>query len=194
MTAYESFVTAKSLIGFNEQDAANLLALAPVFAKHGRGITDTFYAVLGQNPVTARIVEGRVEHLKVTHARWMGELFGGSYDEAYFQNRLKIGLAHVKFGIDPLYVEVVCSIPRTSGYEAIRQEVDDPERLTALFGSYCKIIDLDMLLINLVYNEERLDRLSALNRIGEEVVGEGQRHSEGRVVTCIHRPGARSLT
>lgn len=160
--AYDTFVTAKQFLQFDDQDVSNLKSLAPIFAKHGGHITNAFYDTLGKFPGTSRIIEGRVDSLKSTHGRWMAELFQGEYGETYFQNRTKIGMVHVKVGIDPVYVECVCSILRTTGHEAMRQEIADVKELSNKFASYCKIIDLDLILINLAYNEERLDRLSAV--------------------------------
>jgi hypothetical protein len=66
-----------------------------------------------------------VDALKATHARYLGELFGGDYGEGYFQNRMRVGMVHVKVGLDPYFVEAVMSFLRTSGLLAIRQEVAD---------------------------------------------------------------------
>jgi hypothetical protein len=45
----------------------------------------------------------------------MAELFAGDYGEAYFDNRWKIGLAHVRVGVKPWWVEAVTSFLRTEG-------------------------------------------------------------------------------
>ena len=42
--------------------------------------------------------------------------------------------------------------------------------LSRKFASYCKIIDLDLILINLAYNEERLDRLSAVTGMRRNLI------------------------
>lgn len=157
--SYDVFVRLKEFIQFDSTDQANLVALAPVFAKHGGGITDTFYSTLGRFPETAKQIEGRVDVLKATHGRWMGELFGGNYDEAYFQGRIRIGLAHVRIGLDPHWVEGVMSVIRTEGLRAIAAETPDAATAAARSASFLKICDLDLMIINMAYGEERLDRL-----------------------------------
>lgn len=168
--AYDIFTSAKDFINFSAEDEANLRSLGPVFARHGAAITDAFYGTLARFPATAKLIEGRVDMLKATHHRWMGELFAGDYGETYFHNRVRIGMVHVKVGIDPVFVECVCSLLRVAGHEAMRKEIPDTEELSRKFASYCKIIDLDLILINLAYNEERLDRLSAVTGMRRNLI------------------------
>lgn len=113
-------------------------------------------------------IEGRVDQLKGTHARWMGELFAGDYGEACFQNR--VGMAHVRIGLDTWWVEGVMSFLRTSAAHAIREEVADPEQGTRLLASRVKILDLDLLVINVAYAEERLDRLHNFTGMSRKLI------------------------
>ena len=76
-TPAEIYEELKGFLEFGEDDAARLKTLGSIFAQHGASITDDFYVVLGKNPETAKLIEGRVDALKATHARWMGELFTG---------------------------------------------------------------------------------------------------------------------
>lgn len=154
------FPQMKQFLEFGDGDIANLVRLAPVFAKHGAAITDQFYTILGQYPETARLLDGRVDALKATHKRYLGELFAGDYGETYFQNRLRVGQVHVRVGLDAFFVEAVMSFLRTAGLLAIRQEVADPVEAQALTVSYIKLLDLDLLIVNLAYGEERLTRLT----------------------------------
>lgn len=163
------FEQMKSFLEFGADDAVNLKALGPVFAKHGGRITDDFYLTLEKYPTTAKLIEGRVAALKATHGRWMSELFGGSYDEAYFHNRMKVGMVHVKVGLDPYWVEGVMTHLRLAGLLAIREELsgDEAERR---YASYVKVLDLDLAIINLAYAEERLDRLTRFTGMSRKLL------------------------
>lgn len=156
----ESLLKMKEFVNFGERDVENLKALKPVFEKHGARITDHFYAKLGQFDATKNFLEGRVDHLKQTHKKWMEELFQGEYGEEYFLRRLKIGMAHVRIGLDPTYVEGVMCILRTSCLEAIFQAIPSPSEAMAKYQSLLKILDLDLMAVNLSYSEERLDRMA----------------------------------
>lgn len=166
----EVFEKMKGFIGFDEADVANLTKLAPVFAKHGPTITDQFYTTLEQYPETARLIAGRVDTLKATHHRWMGELFLGEYGDAYFQNRVRIGQAHVRIKLDPFFVEGVMSFLRTAGLLVLREEIKDPDEASQLATSFLKILDLDLLVINMAYGDDRLDRLTKFTGMSRKLL------------------------
>lgn len=169
----------KNFVGFTEADAANLVTLGPVFAKHGPGMTDAFYETLQRFPETLKIIDGRVDALKRTHIRWMGELFAGDYGQSYFDSRYKIGMVHVKVGIDPYFVEAVMDVLRTAGLAAIFTEVEDRGQAVAGAQSLLKVLDLDLLVINLAYGEERMTRLAGFTgfsrRLIENCVRQGRK-------------------
>lgn len=167
---FEAYNEMKDFVSFGDEDVANLVALAPVFAKHGPTITDAFYANLMRFESTSKLIEGRVDALKKTHHRWMGELFQGSYDEAYFENRIRVGKAHVRVGLDPQYVEGVMTFLRTEGCAVIHRETGDADRAEKLCASLTKILDLDLAVINLAYAEERLDRLTAFTGMSRRLL------------------------
>ena len=158
--SYETFLQMKSFVDFNDDDSKNLMSLTPIFQKHGRGITDAFYETLGRYPDTAAQIEGRVEHLKGTHGLWLLDMLNGTYEEEWFNRQLRIGLAHVRIGLAPYYVEVVMSLIRSKGLSAMEAEIADAAELHRKYQSLVKILDLDLLIINLAYSEELFDRLS----------------------------------
>lgn len=164
------FDEMKRFYGFTEGDAANLQAMAGLFAKHGGSITDGFYANMANFPATQRLIEGRVDTLKATHGRWMSELFHGTYGDAYFENRLRIGKAHVRIGLDPYYVEGVMSFLRCAGLMAIREEAPDAATAERWSNSLLRILDLDLFIINLAYGEERLDRLAKFTGMSRKLL------------------------
>lgn len=169
-TPEEVFAEMKSFLGFDDADIANLKSLAPVFEKHGGTITDAFYETLGQYGTTAALIEGRVGALKSTHGQWMSELFAGDYGDAYLKRRMRIGEAHVRIGLPPYYVEAVMNNIRVGGHHAMSQEISDQAELDAKFGSLVKILDLDLLVINMAYSEERLDRMSTITGMSRKLV------------------------
>ena len=164
------FVSLKEFLGFGAEDAANLRALAPLFAAHGGAVTDAFYAKLEATPETAAIIAGRVDALKRTHARWMGELFAGDYGPAYLENRWKIGLAHVRAAVPPHYVEAVVSFLRTESERLILAHVADPAQAAAQHASLIKILDIDLMIINLAYLDERVDRLCKFTGMSRKLI------------------------
>jgi hypothetical protein len=157
----ELFERLKSFVDLTADDVQNLVALQPAIAKHGPGITIRFYERLAAVPETAKQIEGRVDQLRKTHIEWLRSLVGGVYDQGYLASRWRIGQAHVRVGLEPHWVEGVMSFIRTAGIEAIAAEIPDSRMLARHAASFIKVCDLDMLVINLSYGEDRLERLAA---------------------------------
>lgn len=164
------YAEMKSFVEFTDEDIARLKSLAPIFAKHGGGITDRFYETLGRFPTTAAFIEGRVDHLRKTHGEWMASLFAGDYGPTYLERRLRIGQVHVRIGLPPYYVEAVMNSIRVGGHDAIVREVSDPQQVDALYASLVKVLDLDLLIINLAYADERVTRITRATGMSRKLV------------------------
>lgn len=153
----------KTFLDFSSKDEDSLRALWPVVAKYASKITDDFYMTLAKDPGTLALIEGRIDTLKATHTAWIEEVFSGvdgAWADDYMDRRVTIGKIHVKIGLDPYWVEAVMSQIRTGICTALANEISDPAELASSFSSVCKVLDIDLMLINLAYAEERLDRLA----------------------------------
>lgn len=166
----ENYEEIKGFIGFTDDTARLLVGLGPVFEKHGAAITERFYATLGSNEKTAALVEGRVDKLKTTHGAWMKSLFAGEYGEAYYESRVRIGNAHVVQNIPPHFVEAVFNAIRTDGVAAIGEEMADSPDRVASERAFITILDIDLLLINLTYAEERISRLTQFTGFSRKLI------------------------
>jgi hypothetical protein len=164
------FAAIRQFIAFDDDDAARLRGLAPLFAVHGPALTDRFYAKLAAEPEQAALIAGRVDALKQTHLRWLAELFAGDYGERYFAERWRIGLAHVRVGVRPWWVEAVTSFLRSEGLALLEAHVEDPAARTAAARSLLKILDLDLMIINLAYADDRVDRLCRFTGMSRKLI------------------------
>ena len=164
------FQEIKDFIGFTDDDVASLRTLAPIFAAHGATITDLFYVKLARDPEQSRLIEGRVDALKRTHNRWMAELFAGEYGEAYFNDRWRIGLTHVRVGVKPWWVEAVTSFLRTEGLGLLTVELADPTQRIRSAQALIKILDIDLMIINLAYSNETIDRLTQFTGMSRKLI------------------------
>ncbi len=171
MTEAQSvFQEIKNFIGFEATDVESLKTLAPLFASHGAAITDLFYAKLEKDPEQSKLIAGRVDALKRTHLRWMSELFAGEYGDAYFENRWKIGLTHVRVGVKPWWVEAVTSFLRTEGLGLLISEIADADQRTVAAKAMIKILDIDLMIINLAYSDETIERLSNFTGMSRKLI------------------------
>lgn len=164
------FERLKAFLAFGPDDVANLVALQPIAAKHGPRITNAFYEVLGAVPETAKLIEGRVDALKRTHGQWLASMVAGDYGTSYLESRWRIGLAHVRIGLDPYWVEGVMSFIRTEMQKAIGAEIPNGVEAGAKAASFVKACDLDLLVINLSYGEDRLERLTSFTGMKRQLI------------------------
>jgi signal transduction histidine kinase len=95
----------KAFLGFDETDAANVRALRGVFAEHAESFADQFYEHLLANPHTASFLRDpqQLAELKTLQANYFLELLEGCFDQAYFEGRLRVGLAHQRIGLEPVW-------------------------------------------------------------------------------------------
>ncbi len=92
----------KAYVRFTEEDARQVRRLAPIVLPHVDAIVDDFYERLAEQPGTDAVLRsepGRSERLRISLRRWLERLFCGRYDEAYFEERLRVGRAHVRVGL-----------------------------------------------------------------------------------------------
>jgi len=164
------FQEIREFVAFSAVDEANLTTLKPVIEKHGAAITRRFYDVLGNNPTTSALIEGRVDRLKTTHSSWLTALVGGDWGEGWFEAQIRIGHVHVKLGISPLHVELTYSLLRSYIIEAIREEIDDAQVASDCARSVVKGLDMSLALVNHAYADERLNRLSGFTGFSRKLI------------------------
>ena len=150
----------KSLLGFAEDDEANINALRETLKPEVPRITDRFYDVLLREEATRKFIEGRVDGLKQTHIHWFGDVLAGSYGREFFDQQFRIGLAHVRIGLPPHLVEAIMSCVRAESFRTLVEGAPDPDTAGNWIASLTKVFDLDLAVINLSYHETRLSKLT----------------------------------
>lgn len=141
-------------LGFVEADRRLLRTLAPFV----RGIVDEmveeFYVHILAVPETARFLEDPavVERLKKAQAQHFVQLCSGPYDEAYFESRLRVGLAHARIHLSPhLYLGgylIQMNLVRRKLVEAFGDDIAAIEAAVEAFG---KVVILDIALATEAY-------------------------------------------
>jgi hypothetical protein len=165
------FQEIKDFIGFTDADAASLQAhRADLRGPRGRDHRPVLRQARRQPGAGPKLIEGRVDALKRTHNRWMSELFAGTYEAAYFEDRWRIGMTHVRVGVKPWWVEAVSSFLRTEGVALLSREIDDPALRLGGLQALVKILDIDLMIINLAYSQETVDRLSQFTGMSRKLI------------------------
>ena len=175
----ESFLEEmKRYVGFTADDAALLASLAPVVEPYLSALADRFYEQIPRHPEASAVFTGgdaQIDRLKLTLQRWARGLFSGRYDEAYAEERFRIGYRHVQIRLPQRYVIGAMQIVEGFLRDVLDREIAEEARRRRAHHTLSRILVLDLNLICETYFEGSLrelrqlnDRLSTLNRSLEE--------------------------
>ncbi len=117
------FEELRRYIGFDRQDEANLAEARPIVEPEFESIVEEFYRRIRLHPEAVAVFrnEAQIERQKVSLARWLGRIFSGPYDEAYFAETSKIGHVHVAVGLPQRYMITGMNLIRGRLHVAVRK-------------------------------------------------------------------------
>lgn len=88
-----------------------------------------------------------LSRLRSAQRRYVLDLFSGSYDGEYVNNRLRIGLVHKRIGVEPkLYLAAVVSL-KIGISEVLSEEVTEKNELVKLLNILDRLITFDTTLV-----------------------------------------------
>jgi signal transduction histidine kinase len=168
----------QAYVGWCDADAQRIVAAAPRLEPHLHALIDDFYDEIERHPDARRVITGgrdQIGRLKGTLVRWLRDLLGGSYDEAYVERRWRVGWRHVEIGLEQVYTNVALSRLRTGLCRALQEEWDGGRReLEEVVRSLNRLLDLDLAIIEDAYQVEytaRLQRSERLATLGQVAGG-----------------------
>lgn len=164
---FTPFDEMKSWVGFGPADERRLITLLPHVRPQLRALADVFYNRILAYPSAAVVLKdhAQVERLKGTLERWVEELLGGPWDEAYFRRRERIGRVHVEVGLPSRYMFTAMNVYRTELSQIARASLH-PDEVYDTCRTIERVMDLDLAIMVGTYVEGRearqIDRLQDL--------------------------------
>ncbi|HEY6098212.1 MAG TPA: protoglobin domain-containing protein [Anaeromyxobacter sp.] len=189
------FEELKRYVRFGEGDERALRALHAFAEPRFESVADAFYErILSHEEARKALVggESRVGQLKITLRRWMETLLSGPWDEAYWEQRYKIGRVHVRIGLPQHYMFGAMNVLRVElsalAYEAFHPR---PEELQAVRNALGKILDLELAVMLHTYRDDLLAqqaRVERLSTFGQLVgsIGHDLRNPLGVIETSLY--------
>lgn len=148
-----------SMLELSDEEQALLGQLQDQARAVAPQMTDAFYERLLKYQNTSEYLEGvGTERMNSMLGDWFVELFSGSYDQSYAQQRLKIGHIHVQIGLPVRYPLAMLDVIIPFGEDIARQSAKPDEAIRA----FRKIIALDVAVFNQSYENNQLKYLSEL--------------------------------
>lgn len=133
-------------IGLTDADCALLRAMKPMFERHVGEIEDAFYDHLLALPETAQLLRDRttVERLKQLQRDYLMRITDGRFDDAYFEDRLRIGKTHERVGLSPRWYLLAYNLYFSLFAPRIREFYSaDAARAEASIAALQKVFMLD---------------------------------------------------
>jgi signal transduction histidine kinase len=184
----------KRYVGWSDEDEEALRGLHAHAAPRFRHIADVFYAtILSHDGARQSLTGGEsmVGHLKITLQRWLDELLRGPWDEAYYEQRCRIGRYHVRISLPQHYMFGAMNVVRRELNAIIDESfLADPERLAAARQAVGRILDLELAIMLHTYREDLLAqqaRVERLSTFGQLVgsIGHDLRNPLGVIETSV---------
>ncbi len=163
-------------VGFGPPEAELLGAAGRHVEPHFGGVVDHFYGVIAANPRARSVFDddAQIERQKASLSGWLRGLFGGRYDEAYFEQRARIGRAHVRIGLDQRYMFSMMNVLRVRLGDALEaslvQAQWEPHRVRAASKALDCLLDLELAIMLETYREDYVAKI----RRGERLATLGQ--------------------
>jgi uncharacterized membrane protein (DUF373 family) len=166
---------------FSDDEAQLLASLQPLAEGVKEKLTDELYDYLLGIPETAVFLQDEVvlQRLKDSQKKWFLDLFSGKYDNHYLRKLEKIGLAHVRIGLNAHYVNAAMNFIRQATVNMIRDTYPNREIRQKLTDAAEKILDINLDIMTASYLEEELKKEFVSHRLESKLITATERFTYG---------------
>ncbi len=143
------------------EDLARLVRLRPFAERHSVDIVDALYELILGHPESRAFFpdEAMVVRVKKMQREYFIGLFAGRCDQAYVEDRLRVGAAHERIGLQPKWY--IGAYGRYLRLLLDRMFADlPPAEAPAAYQSISKLVAFDMALAIDTYNAAYLDTMA----------------------------------
>ncbi len=167
---FRRYQELQQYVGWVDDDARRVQAVAHVVEPHLTPLIDDFYAEIDRHPEARKVITGgaaQIERLKGTLRGWLRELVNGPYDRDYVARRWRVGWRHVEIGLDQVYTNVALSRLRRGLLRVLEEswKESDVSEMLATRRALNTLLDLDLAIIEDAYQAEHLARQQRTERL-----------------------------
>lgn len=188
------FEELKRYVRFEEADGARLRAFHRLALPRFQEVAETFYDRILSHDEASKVLHGgesQVGQLKVTLVAWMDSLLTGPWDEAYWQQRYRIGRVHVRIGMPQHYMFGAMNVIREAFDAVALERLAGRPELEPTRAALGKILDLELAIMLHTYRDDLLAqqaRVERLSTFGQLVgsIGHDLRNPLGVIETSLY--------
>ncbi len=132
--------------GFTSQDAKNLRGLLPLMQMHREKFIHEMYHYIKDLDDAEKYLKNQdiVERHQKALGEWFMNTFAGDYGFAYFSELERVGMAHVKVGLEAHYVNASMHFCKRFIQNLLRAEIQYQQGRAYLMGSLDKILAINL--------------------------------------------------
>ena len=144
-----------------DEDLARLAGLRPFAERHGAAVVEGLYRLILGHPESRAFFtdESMVVHVKKMQREYFIGLFAGRCDQAYVEDRLRVGAAHERIGLAPKWYIGAYSRYLRIVLDQLAADLA-PAEAQAAMQSITKLVAFDMALAIDTYNAAHLDTMA----------------------------------
>lgn len=148
--------------GIREQDLQLLKDCRPIFEKIVSEVVDRFYDRIGQEHELVEIIDkvSTMDRLKETQRVYWLSLADGLIDDAYIENRIRIGAVHSRIGLTTDWYLGTYMVYLDIATDLLKQTV--PDRWQSVVYALSKMFNLDSQFVLEAYNKHEQHRIQVL--------------------------------
>lgn len=182
-----SFREIKLHYNFTTEDEKRLVSLQDMMATNVDRAMDALHSWILQTKQAAVFFteERKKMHIFESQKKWFLNLFGGSYDNKYYEDLIKIGQTHMKNLVDAHFMNRAVNIIRNFCINVINGQIDDMDERARLLISVEKILDINLDIITSSYIEEELRTYSSAYRVRNALISFSERFSQSMNLILI---------
>lgn len=167
-----SFREIKDNYNFTSDDEQRLMRMKPVMEAHAEEIGGALNSYIMSTKIGASLLaeDIRKAHLFESQKSWYLAMFEGKYDNKYYEGLIKIGVVHVKKGVDAHYLNRAVNIIRNLGLDILYNQKDSEEEIIANILAFEKILDINLDVMTSSYIEEEIKSYSSIYRIKSTLI------------------------
>jgi diguanylate cyclase (GGDEF)-like protein len=161
----EEIQARREFLGFSPEDEENLKQISLMIKDEADAIVAEFYDHLLKFEEPKRFVSDRrtLDRVKMAQREYLLSLGREADQLAYFEDRLRIGTAHERMGLQPKwYWGAYTKMFELVGGKLAARHVKEPEKLFGLMITLQKILALDSTLAVETYHQARTQRLESI--------------------------------
>ncbi|MCX8030502.1 MAG: protoglobin domain-containing protein [Thermodesulfovibrionales bacterium] len=176
----KSFKEIKANYYFTPDDEKRLLSINKIMIENAEKPIQALHEWIIQVNKASQFfkTEDRAREILIARKKWFLDLFSGVYDSRYYESLIKIGQIHVKYSVDPHYMNRAINIIRNSCIDIITTNLEDSQERTKIIISLEKILDINLDVITSAYIEEEMRSYSSLYRVKNVLVDISEKLSQ----------------